>query len=88
MLFNTRMNPNPPLTEAADDPAASGSRLDALEIKLCDCDDSIEQLNLALYRQQQQIARLMAQVAQLLLQMPEGGQGAAGGGRDELPPHY
>jgi SlyX protein len=72
----------------ADEQIAVFSRLDALEIKSSDADDSLEQLNLAVYRQQQQIDRLMAQVAQLRMQIPEGGPGVGGSARDELPPHY
>jgi SlyX protein len=88
MLSNSAMTPTSPLRAPADDPAAVSSRIDALEIKASDADDSIEQLNLAVYRQQQQIDRLMAQVAQLRMQIPEGGTGMGGSARDELPPHY
>ncbi len=88
ILSNRAMTSTNPMPAPADDPAAVSSRLDALEIKASDADDSIEQLNLAVYRQQQQIDRLMAQVAQLRMQIPEGGPGAGGSARDELPPHY
>lgn len=74
--------------DTLDGAAVIGSRLDALEIKASDADDSIEQLNLALYRQQQQIDRLLAQVAQLRMQVPEAGASPVGNTRDELPPHY
>lgn len=63
-------------------------RLEALEIKAAYAEDLIDQLNLALYRQQQQIDQLLRQVAQLRQQVPEGGPAAARGPRDELPPHY
>lgn len=64
-------------------------RLDELEIKASFTEDLLDQLNLTIYRQQQQIDALLLQVAQLRQQIPEG---SAGGGsrnlRDELPPHY
>jgi SlyX protein len=88
ILSNTAMTSTSPTPVTADDTAAVCSRIDALEIKASDADDSIEQLNLAVYRQQQQIDRLMAQVAQLRMQIPEGGPGMGGSARDELPPHY
>ena len=60
-------------------------RLEALEIKAAYADDLLEELNLAVFRQQQQIELLQEQLRQL--------PGDAGGGairslRDELPPHY
>ena len=62
-------------------------RLTELEIKASFAEDLLDQLNLLVYRQQQQIDALAAQVAQLRQQAPEG-QGAARNLRDELPPHY
>lgn len=64
-------------------------RLEALEIKAAYADDLLEELNLAVFRQQQQIELLQEQLRQLRQQLP----GDAGGGairslRDELPPHY
>jgi SlyX protein len=63
-------------------------RLDALELKACDADDLLDQLNLTVYRQQQQIELLQQQLALLRQQLPEAGQ--AGGRQllDDLPPHY
>ena len=48
----------------------------------------LEQLNLMVYRQQQQIERLQRELAQLRQQMPEGSGAAPRNLRDELPPHY
>jgi SlyX protein len=62
-------------------------RLTDLEIKASFTEDLLDQLNLTIYRQQQQIDSLVLQVTQLRQQMPEGG-GAARNLRDELPPHY
>ncbi|MCS4291864.1 SlyX protein [Comamonas sp. BIGb0152] len=62
-------------------------RLEALEIKAAYADDLLEELNLTIYKQQQQIDRLLHLVKDLQQRMPEGG-GVASGARDELPPHY
>lgn len=62
-------------------------RLGELEIKASFADDLLDQLNLTLYRQQQQIDSLIRQVALLRQQNPEG-DAAARNPRDELPPHY
>ncbi len=63
-------------------------RLNDLEIKASFTEDLLDQLNLTIYRQQQQIDGLLAQIAQLRQQMPEAGTGAPRNLRDELPPHY
>jgi len=63
-------------------------RLNELEIKASFTEDLLDQLNLTIYRQQQQIDSLMLQVAQLRQQIPEGGAGGLRNLRDELPPHY
>jgi len=59
-----------------------------LEVKASYADDLLEQLNMTIYRQQQQIDALINEVRQLRQQVPEGGQGAPRNLRDELPPHY
>ena len=63
-------------------------RLNELEIKASFTEDLLDQLNLALYRQQQQIDGLVLQVAQLRQQSPEGSAGGVRNLREELPPHY
>lgn len=64
-------------------------RLQALEIKASYTEDLLDQLNLIIYRQQQQLDDLARTVVQLRQQMPEGGGGATVRNlRDELPPHY
>ena len=70
------------------DAARTEGRLDALEIKAAFAEDLREQLNLMVYRQQQQIERLQRELAQLRQQMPEGSGAAPRNLRDELPPHY
>jgi SlyX protein len=63
-------------------------RLNELEIKLSFTEDLLEQLNLAIYRQQQQIDTLALQVVQLRQQSPDSAAAGARNLRDELPPHY
>ncbi|MDP9894211.1 SlyX protein [Variovorax boronicumulans] len=64
-------------------------RLTELEIKSSYADDLLEQLNMTIYRQQQQIDSLIQQVAHLRqLSQNTGQDGAARNLRDELPPHY
>lgn len=63
-------------------------RLTELEIKASYSDDLLEQLNMLVYRQQQQIDMLLQELQRLRLHMPEGGSGAPRNLRDELPPHY
>ncbi|MDP9899642.1 SlyX family protein [Variovorax ginsengisoli] len=63
-------------------------RLTDLEIKASYTEDLLDQLNMTIYRQQQQIDALILQVTQLRQQAPDGGSGGARNLRDELPPHY
>ena len=63
-------------------------RLNDLEIKASYTEDLLDQMNLALYRQQQQIDRLVQELTHLRQQMPEPGGGAPRNLRDEIPPHY
>ena len=68
--------------------AAMPERIMELEIKASYAEDLLEQLNMTIYRQQQQIDMLINEVRELKRQAPEGGQGAPRNLRDELPPHY
>ena len=72
----------------AHDTASVLQRLESLEIKASFTEDLLDQLNLTIYRQQELIDRLTAEVIQLRRQMPEGGPAAPRDPRDELPPHY
>ena len=64
-------------------------RLVALEVKAAFAEDTLDQLNLVIYRQQQQIDDLVAQVVQLRQQRTDAsGTGGARDPRDDLPPHY
>lgn len=64
------------------------ARIMELEVKASYTDDLLEQLNMTIYRQQQQMDALINEVRQLRQQVPEGGQAAPRNLRDELPPHY
>jgi SlyX protein len=63
-------------------------RLTDLEIKASYTEDLLDQLNLVIYRQQQQIDRLALELAQLRQQSSDPASGAPRNLRDELPPHY
>lgn len=63
-------------------------RITELEIKASYVEDTLDQLNMTIYRQQQQIDALIAEVRHLRQQVPAEGAGSAGNLRDELPPHY
>lgn len=66
---------------------STDQRLTELEIKLSYAEDLLDELNLTVYRQQQQIEALIAQVAALQQQAPEPGTGPRNLAH-ELPPHY
>ncbi len=59
-----------------------------LEIKASYMEDLLEQLNMTIYRQQEQITALINEVRELKRQTPDSGSGAPRSLRDELPPHY
>lgn len=63
-------------------------RLTELEIKASYSDDLLEQLNLIIYRQQQQIDALVHEMQQMRQQPSDSSAGAPRNLRDELPPHY
>ncbi len=71
-----------------DSPDTLDRRLTELEIKASYTDDLLDQLNLTVYRQQQQIDRLLLEILHLRQQMPESGDSAQRSLRDEIPPHY
>jgi len=63
-------------------------RINELEVKLSFAEDLLEQLNLTVFRQQQQIESLQRDLValrqQLLASMPAESRSL----RDEIPPHY
>lgn len=68
---------------------ATESRLNDLEIKLSYSEDMLDELNRTVFRQQQQIDRLIAEVRSLHEQVrnpPSTREPTSL--RDELPPHY
>lgn len=64
------------------------ARLTELEIKISFAEDMIDGLNRTVYRQQQQIDRLLAQVETLRDQVQAAAPAEQRSLRDELPPHY
>jgi len=76
--FNTRMTTSPD-TER---------RVTELEIKASFADDMLDELNNTIFRQQEQIDRLMHEIAALKQQLPDDSNTPFRSLRDELPPHY
>ena len=72
----------------SDAQEALQERIMELEIKASYMEDLLEQLNMTIYRQQEQITALINEVRELKRQTPDGGSGAPRNLRDELPPHY
>lgn len=64
------------------------SRITELEIKLSVGEDHLEQLNRTIFRQQQQIDLLQAQIRELYRLMQPDAAGEPRNLRDEIPPHY
>jgi len=63
-------------------------RLTELEIKASFSDDLLDQLNNTIFRQQEQIDRLMHEIAALKQQLPDQADAPFRSLRDEMPPHY
>lgn len=64
-------------------------RLNDLEIKFSFAQDLLEELNLTVYRQQQQIDLLQQELRRLREQVQSSSADQRPGNlRDELPPHY
>lgn len=64
-------------------------RITDLEIKASFAEDTVEQLNQVVTRQQAQIDRLIRELVELRDRTAAAAEpGAAGTLRDELPPHY
>lgn len=69
------------------EPNETERRLTELEVKLGFAEDTLDQLNHTIFRQQQQIDLLLRELAELRRQMSVD-SGRGGNPRDELPPHY
>lgn len=63
-------------------------RLVRLELKTSDLDDWVERLNEQVYRQQQLIERLQAEVARLSSRLDDTSPASFRSLLDERPPHY
>ena len=64
------------------------TRITELEIKVSFAEDMVDELNRTVYRQQQQIDRLLAQVETLREPVQAAAPAEQRSLRDELPPHY
>ena len=64
------------------------SRITELEIKLSLGEDQIEELNRTVFRQQQQLDLLQAQIRELYQLLQPEAASAPRNLRDEIPPHY
>ncbi|MEQ1802744.1 MAG: SlyX family protein [Gammaproteobacteria bacterium] len=65
-------------------------RLEALEIKCAHLEQAVQELSDVVYRQQQQLDRVLARNQDLALQIEalEAAADAPGSPRAEIPPHY
>lgn len=64
------------------------SRLTDLEIKISYTEDMVDELNRTIFRQQQQIDRLIAEFRALRDQVQSAAPVEQRNLRDDLPPHY
>lgn len=63
-------------------------RLERIETKISFSEDLLDELNHTVYRQQQQIERLQAQVQHLYERLRDTAGTRTGDLREEIPPHY
>jgi SlyX protein len=77
---------NPTLSSRAL--ALLAHRQEAVEVKVSFIDDTLEQLNDIVARQQAVIDRLVQEIAEMRRQQPTGDAAGFRSLRDELPPHY
>ena len=64
------------------------SRITEIEIKLGLSEDHLEELNRTVFRQQQQIDLLQAQIRELYQLLQPAAPSEVRNPRDEIPPHY
>jgi len=70
------------------DAQRTDERLTQLEIKVCYADDMLDELNALVWRQQQQIDRLVHELLELRQRQAEQPGPAFRSLRDDIPPHY
>jgi len=63
-------------------------RLERIETKIAFTEDLVEELNLTVFRQQEQIDRLREQIARLTDLLGDLSVSRQRDPRDEMPPHY
>lgn len=63
-------------------------RIDILELKIMDLENTVQQLNEVILRQYRDIERLQLQQLEVLNRMTSPASSAAPSVLDELPPHY
>jgi len=63
-------------------------RIIELESKLTLAEDLLDELNRTVFRQQQEIERLQAQMRQIVLQLQSAPSAEARSAEEEIPPHY
>ncbi|MBI4995716.1 MAG: SlyX family protein [Rhodocyclales bacterium] len=68
--------------------ASENERLTELEVKSAFAEDMLDSLNTTVYRQQQQIDRLLREVKELREQIAATAPAEGRSLRDEIPPHY
>ena len=64
------------------------SRIEELEAKICLAEDLLDALNRTVYRQQQALEALQAEVRALRLQLRDAVPDEAAASTQEVPPHY
>jgi SlyX protein len=70
---------------------AASQRIDELENRLAFLDDTVEQLNSVIARQDRDIGLMQQQLSELIAKLADlGGSGGedSGGSQHEIPPHY
>ena len=80
--------PHPTRAIARGIPEPDASRLEAVEIKLAHLECAVQDLSDVVYRQQQELDRVLEMNRQLSLQLDEVANRAVDPSVQEIPPHY
>jgi len=70
------------------EPTMDQARLEKIETKLSFAEDLLEELNRLVFRQQEQIKRLQAQLDRLADKQSDSRSTERFDARDDIPPHY